>query len=306
MGRLRGPTPAPSWNPPDCGDIDMRIAADGTWFYCGSPIGRAPLVQLFASIMRKEGDRYVLVTPVEKVGIKVDDAPFVAVEMRVDGEADEPQLTFRTNVEDLVTADGEHPLRFERGASEGLKPYVRVRGDLWALVKRALFYDLVALGRTERFENEDWFGVRSRRSVLPDVPGERNRGALSADLVSDLNPASLRGLARRKLAPSLEVEDLERATPLGPSDYALSGHRVEPHVVASAKPAAVLAAARQTASRADGSLDVAGVGLARPFGPGRLSRRQDRPRRDAAPRGVARGARGNRARSALRRAARLA
>ena len=74
-GRLRGEGPAPSWNPPDCGDIDMRIAADGTWFYCGSPIGRAPLVQLFASIMRKEGDRYVLVTPVEKVGIKVDDTP---------------------------------------------------------------------------------------------------------------------------------------------------------------------------------------------------------------------------------------
>ena len=166
-GRLRGVGPAPSWNPPDCGDIDMRIAADGTWFYCGSPIGRAPLVQLFASIMRKEGDRYVLVTPVEKVGIKVDDAPFVAVEMRVDDEADEPQLTFRTNVEDLVTVDGEHPLRFERGASEGLKPYVRVRGDLWALVKRALFYDLVALGRTERVENEDWFGVRSGGLFFP-------------------------------------------------------------------------------------------------------------------------------------------
>ena len=88
MGRLRGLAPAPSWNPPDCGDIDMRIAADGTWFYCGSPIGRAPLVQLFASIMRKEGDRYVLVTPVEKVGIKVDDAPFLAIEMRVEDEPD--------------------------------------------------------------------------------------------------------------------------------------------------------------------------------------------------------------------------
>ena len=167
IGRLRGSAPAPSWNPPDCGDIDMRIAADGTWFYCGSPIGRAPLAQLFASIMRKEGDRYVLVTPVEKVGIRVDDAPFLAVEMRVANETDQPQLTFRTNVEDLVTVDGEHPLRFERGASEGLKPYVRVRGDLWALVKRALFYDLVALGRTERVENEDWFGVRSGGLFFP-------------------------------------------------------------------------------------------------------------------------------------------
>ena len=176
-GRLRGVGPAPSWNPPDCGDIDMRIAADGTWFYCGSPIGRAPLVQLFASVMRREGDRYVLVTPVEKVGIKVDDAPFLAVEMRVDERrADEPELTFRTNVEDLVTVDSEHPLRFERGASEGLKPYVRVRGDLWALVKRALFYDLVALGRTERVANEDWFGVRSSGLFFPMCPASEIEG----------------------------------------------------------------------------------------------------------------------------------
>jgi uncharacterized protein len=176
MGRLRGLGPAPSWNPPDCGDIDMRIAADGTWFYCGSPIGRAPLVQLFASILRREGDRYVLVTPVEKVGIKVDDAPFLAVEMRVADEPDEPRLTFRTNVEDMVTVDAEHPLRFERGASEGLKPYVRVRGDLWALVKRALFYDLVALGRTERLATEDWFGVRTSGRFFPMYPASEIEG----------------------------------------------------------------------------------------------------------------------------------
>jgi uncharacterized protein len=154
----------------------MRIAADGTWFYCGSPIGRAPLVQLFASIMRREGNRYVLVTPVEKVGIKVDDAPFLAVEMRVASEADGPELTFRTNVEDLVTVDSEHPLRFEPGASEGLKPYVRVRGDLWALVKRALFYDLVDLGQTEQVANEDWFGVRSRGLFFPMCPASEIEG----------------------------------------------------------------------------------------------------------------------------------
>jgi hypothetical protein len=165
-GRLRGLGPAPSWNPPDCGDIDIRIAADGTWFYCGSPIGRAPLVQLFASIMRKEGDRYVLVTPVEKVGIKVDDAPFLAVEMLVESEA-EQRLKFRTNVEDLVMVDSEHPFRFERGASDGLKPYVKVREGLWALVKRALFYDLADLGRIERVVNEDWFGVRSCNLFFP-------------------------------------------------------------------------------------------------------------------------------------------
>ena len=145
----------------------MRIAADGTWFYCGSPIGRAPLVQLFASVMRREGDRYFLVTPIEKVGIKVDDAPFLAVEMRVESEAGGPRLTFRTNVEDTIIVDSEHPLRFERGASEGMKPYVRVRGDLWALVKRALFYDLVALGQTEQVANQDWFGVRSHGLFFP-------------------------------------------------------------------------------------------------------------------------------------------
>jgi uncharacterized protein len=176
IGRLRNVAPAPFWNPPDCGDIDMRIAADGTWFYCGSPIGRLPLVQLFASVMRKEGERYVLVTPVEKVGLKVDDAPFMAVEMRVEHEPDDPRLTFRTNVEDVVTVGPEHPLRFERGASEGLKPYVRVRGDLWALVKRALFYDLVALGRTERRGNEDWFGVRSGGEFFPMCPASEIEG----------------------------------------------------------------------------------------------------------------------------------
>lgn len=165
--RKRGPAPVHLWNPPDCGDIDMRIAADGTWYYCGSPIGRAPLVQLFASILRKDADRYVLVTPVERVGIRVDDAPFLCVEMSA-GEADgEQSLTFRTNVEDVVTVDAEHPLRFEPGAADGIKPYVRVRGDLWALVKRALYYDLVALGGVEPFRGEDWFGVRSGGMFFP-------------------------------------------------------------------------------------------------------------------------------------------
>jgi hypothetical protein len=141
--RKRGPAPVHLWNPPYCGEIDMRIAADGTWFYLGSPIGRAPLVQLFSSILRKDGEQYVLVTPVERVGIKVDDAPFLAVEMRVEEAEGGRRLGFRTQVEDFVWVDAEHPLRFDVGAAEGLKPYVRVRADLWALVKRALFYDLV-------------------------------------------------------------------------------------------------------------------------------------------------------------------
>ena len=165
--RKRGPAPVHLWNPPYCGEIDMRIAGDGTWYYRGSPIGRASLVQLFASILRKDEDRYVLVTPVERVGIRVDDAPFLCVEMGVAETGGEQELTFRTNVEDIVTVDAEHPLRFERGAAEGIKPYVRVRGDLWALVKRALYYDLVALGKVEPWQGEDWFGVRSRALFFP-------------------------------------------------------------------------------------------------------------------------------------------
>src|SRR5271165_2111205 len=113
----RGPAPVHLWNPPDCGDIDMRIAADGTWFYGGSPIGRLPLVQLFASVLRKDGDRYVLVTPVEKVGMRVDDAPFLAVELRVEGAGADVGLSFRTNVDDMVSVDDQHPLRFEHGAA---------------------------------------------------------------------------------------------------------------------------------------------------------------------------------------------
>ena len=154
----------------------MRIAADGTWFYCGSPIGRAPLVQLLSSILRKDGDRYVHVTPVEKVGVKVDDLPFLAVEMRVEEEGGGCGLSFCTNVEDVVTVDDQHPLRFEKGAAEGLKPYVRVRDELWALVKRPLFYDLVALGTMERLRDEIWFGVRSRGVFFPMCPASEIEG----------------------------------------------------------------------------------------------------------------------------------
>jgi hypothetical protein len=158
------------WNPPFCGDIDMRIASDGLWHYCGSPIGRAALVQLFASVLKREADRYFLVTPVEKVGIAVDDAPFLAVEMRREEVQGQPVLSFRTNVEDIVAAGAEHPLRFETGAAEGLKPYVLVRDGLWALVKRALFYDLAALGRAAEWRGESWFGVDSGGIFFPMRP----------------------------------------------------------------------------------------------------------------------------------------
>ena len=145
-GGGKGPPPVERWNPPFCGDLDMRIAADGTWFYMGTPIGRPKLVKLFASVLRKDPDRFVLVTPVERVGITVEDAPFQAVEMAVSGEGDARNIAFRTGVDDLVQVGPDHPLRFEQDGDGGVKPYVLVRGGLWARVTRALTYDLIDLG----------------------------------------------------------------------------------------------------------------------------------------------------------------
>jgi hypothetical protein len=163
----RGPPPVERWNPPFCGDIDMKIAADGTWFYQKTPIGRPALVKLFASVLKREGDRYFLVTPVEKVGIVVDEAPFLAVEMKVAQEAGAQVLAFRTNVDDWVTAGPDHALRFEPEASGGLRPYLHIRRDLWAKVTRALFYDLVALGETRDIDGEAMFGVASDGAFFP-------------------------------------------------------------------------------------------------------------------------------------------
>ncbi|MGE3066336.1 MAG: DUF1285 domain-containing protein [Hyphomicrobiaceae bacterium] len=147
----KGPPPVEAWNPPYCGDIGMRIRGDGVWFYQGSPIGRLALVKLFASVLRKDADgRHYLVTPVEKVDVAVDDAPFLAVEMEVRGKGPEQTLIFRTNVDDIVTCGPEHPLRFVHEArGGGLKPYLHVRGRLEALVTRALYYDLVELAAPE-------------------------------------------------------------------------------------------------------------------------------------------------------------
>ena len=157
----RGAAPVEQWNPPFCGDIDMKIAGDGTWFYQKTPIGRLPLVKLFASVLKREGERYFLVTPVEKVGITVEDAPFLAVEMKVARGAQQV-LKFRTNVDDWVEAGPGHALRFEpEPETGGLKPYLHVRRDLWAKVTRALFYDLVDLGEERVVDGKPMFGVAS-------------------------------------------------------------------------------------------------------------------------------------------------
>ena len=164
----KGAPPVHLWNPPFCGDLDIRIASDGTWFYLGTPIGRAALVRLFASVLKREGDNYFLVTPVEKIGIVVEDAPFLAVEMRREDTAAGPRLHFRTNVDEWIMCDAVHAMRFEsEDSSGGLKPYLHVRRDLWAKVTRALFYDLVELGEERDIDGERMFGVASGDAFFP-------------------------------------------------------------------------------------------------------------------------------------------
>ena len=173
-----GAPPVHLWNPPYCGEIDMRIASDGTWFYQKTPIGRAALVKLFASVLKREGDRYFLVTPVEKCGIAVDEAPFLAVELAVENPTQGKHvLRFRTNVDDWVTCGRDNPLRFEpEPATGGLKPFLHVRGDLWAKVTRALFYDLVELGEEREVGGTRMFGVASGAEFFAMAPADSIAG----------------------------------------------------------------------------------------------------------------------------------
>ncbi len=175
----RGAAPVERWNPDFCGDIDMEIRADGTWFYMGTPIGRKQLVRLFSTVLRKDADgKTYLVTPAEKVGIRVEDAPFLAVEMQVAGEGAAQALTFRTNVGDVVEAGPEHPLRFGLAADGGLKPYVLVRGRLEALATRAVMYDIAALGEEIEVGGVACFAVRSGGAVFPVMPADALAAAL--------------------------------------------------------------------------------------------------------------------------------
>ncbi len=171
----KGLPPVDRWNPPFCGDIDMEIRQDGTWFYMGTPIGRAPLVQLFSTVLRKDEDgKTYLVTPVERVGIRVVDAPFVAVEVNVSGAGDDRVIVFRTNVGDVVEAGPEHALRFvDEDETGGLKPYVLVRGRLEALVARPVMYELVEHGEEIMVDGQAMFAVRSRGAVFPIMPVAR-------------------------------------------------------------------------------------------------------------------------------------
>jgi len=169
----KGPPPVHLWNPPFCGDLDMRIATDGTWFYLKTPIGRPALVKLFASVLKREGEKYFLVTPVEKCGITVDDAPFLAVELKAEEGQRGRVLNFRTNVDDWVVCGADHALRFEpEPRTGGLKPYLHVRRDLWAKVTRALFYDLVELGEERVIAGQRMFGIASGGEFYVMAPAD--------------------------------------------------------------------------------------------------------------------------------------
>jgi hypothetical protein len=161
---MSNPESAPEFaDLPRCGDFDMRIARDGTWFYRGSPINRKPLVKLFSSVLRRESGEYWLVTPVERGRIQVDDAPFTAVEVTATGNGTNQELTFRTNLDEFVIADCDHPIHVaHRGPDGEPRPYVLIRPGLEALILRPVFYHLVELGEVRKLDGVDQLGVWSR------------------------------------------------------------------------------------------------------------------------------------------------
>ena len=165
------PPPLHLWNPPYCGEIDMRIARDGTWFHDGTPIGRPAMVKLFSSILKREGDRFYLVTPVEKVGIRVDDAPFLALDFSAEGEGRAQRLTFYTQTDDEALAGPDNAIRVVRDPETGEpSPYVHIRAGLEALIDRKTFYRLVDLGVQENVDGTLWFGVWSSGVFFPMIP----------------------------------------------------------------------------------------------------------------------------------------
>lgn len=170
----KGLPPVHLWNPEFCGELDIHIKRDGSWHYLGSPIGRERLVRLFSTVLRyDEDERYYLVTPVEKIGIKVDDVPFVIVAMSVTGEGEDQVLRFTTSVGDETVAGPDAPIRFEVDAKTSEPSlYILVRARLEGLINRAVFYDLVALGQEKEIDGKKWFGVWSSRVFFPFVPAD--------------------------------------------------------------------------------------------------------------------------------------
>lgn len=171
-GPGRALPPVERWNPPDCGEIDIAIDREGVWHHEGRPIRRPALVRLFASVLKREGERHVLVTPVEKLGIRVEDAPFLAVDMAVEETAAGPGLVFRTNLDDLVRCDAEHPLRVDIRADGAPRPYLYVRRGLWARLTRPVFLDLAERAEERVVAGRAVFGVASGGAFFTLAPAE--------------------------------------------------------------------------------------------------------------------------------------
>ncbi|WP_339648345.1 DUF1285 domain-containing protein [Halopseudomonas pelagia] len=169
IGQAREPAPVHLWNPPLSGEMDMQIARDGTWYHEGDPIGRKALVQLFAGILRYDEDgRYYLVTPVERWAIKVNDAPFVATQLKVEGQGEQQKLIFTTNLQDSFSAGQEHPIRVVVDAeTQEPSPYVLVRTNLEALINRNLYYELVELAVEREHNGNSCLGVWSQGCFFP-------------------------------------------------------------------------------------------------------------------------------------------
>lgn len=167
----KGPAPVHLWNPPFCGDLDIQIKRDGRWIHEGGEIKRAKMVQLFASILKREGEEYFLVTPVEKVGIEVEDVPFVAIDIDVQGTGEAQVLTFTTNIGEQVTAGAENAIRLTAG-NEGSVPYVMVRAGLEARLDRKSFYRMIDLGCEQTIDGQAMFGVFSDGVFFPLMPAE--------------------------------------------------------------------------------------------------------------------------------------
>lgn len=173
----KGPPPVHLWNPPYCGDLDIRIARNGMWWYLGTPIGRVELVKLFASVLKLEDEKYYLVTPVEKIGIIVDDAPFVAVDFDVADQGPAQTITFETNVGDRTVAGPDNPIRVERDPETGEpSPYVHVRRGLEALIDRKSYYRLVDICVHENVNGVRWFGLVSGGQFFPIIPSVELEG----------------------------------------------------------------------------------------------------------------------------------
>lgn len=168
--KLTGPAPVNSWDPDFCGNINIKIQKDGTWLYNGSPINRIKLVKLFSNILKKEGNNYFLVTPVEKVGIMVEDAPFLINNLDITGQGRGKTFDFTTQVGDTVRLSKNNPLRFTfNSKSFEPSPYILVRNNLEALIDRKNFYRLINSGETSEYKNENWFGVWSENTFFPII-----------------------------------------------------------------------------------------------------------------------------------------